>query len=168
QDHRAAIQCYWRAAELLTKAAETAQYEHRKQEAAAAQQRAEDARRVAQKAGADQRFAGDFAQATRFVEQAGQEVQQQNFSQAVSRYQQALEVWQRLAGDAFQEAEREKAEATRVRVVEVRKGLAGLDEWLGAKYMEAQRREGEADAAWNAERYAEAAEVYDRVAQLYG
>ena len=164
---RAAIQRYWRAAELLTKASETAQHERRKQEAAIARQRAEEARRIAEQTGAAQRFAADFSQASQFVEQATQAEARLNFPQAVDAYQHAFQLWERLGGEAVREAEREKAGAARARVAEARNELAGLEEWRATKWAEAERIEAEANATWEAQRYAQATEAYDQVAQLY-
>ncbi|MBM4254393.1 MAG: hypothetical protein FJ147_00685 [Deltaproteobacteria bacterium] len=164
---RAAIQRYWRAAELLAKAADDAQRERHRQEAVSARQRTTEARQIAEKSGAAQRFATDFAKASHLVEQAAQAETQENFSQASEAYQQARQLWERLGGEAFRQAEKEKAEAARKRAAESRNGLAGLTEWRGAKWADAERTEAEANAAWEAQQYAKAAEAYDRVTQRY-
>lgn len=166
-DYRAAIQRYAHAAELLSEAVTTAQRERSRLEATTARQHAEEARGIAERSGAPQRFVKDFSQAATLVEQAIQEEARQDFTQALNTYQKATELWKRLAKNADQEAEKEKAEAARARLAEARTKLSGLNEWRGAKWAEAERHEAVANDAWTARRYTQAAEAYTRGLQSY-
>ncbi|MGE0820580.1 MAG: protein kinase [Candidatus Binatia bacterium] len=161
------IRSYEQAIALFTQAAAAAQREHSHQEATTARQRADDARGAADSAGAAQRFAHNFAQATQLVEQGDAEFARQNFAEASGLYEQAMLQWQRLQTEAIAQAEQERAEAARAQMSVAQQELAALKEWGGAKFTEAQKYEAEADAAWKSKRYRQAAEIYARAARTY-
>ncbi len=85
-----------------------------------------------------------------------------DYGQAVAEYSRACDGYEQAGQEAELKAAREAAEAVRQRLTEARARTGALRPWGQAAWARAEQEAREAEAAWEAQAYGRAVELYER------
>src|SRR5262249_34770498 len=161
-----ALQAYELAQQRYAQAQQEAR-QVQKQRAARAYQQLQEIRDQAEKVSGSERFARQWAEANQLVTRGAECEEHNDFSQAQRWYEQAASRFEQLRREAEAQAVLERAEAVRWRVVEIEKEMESLTPWAGPRWQAARECKAQAERAWQAQLYEEAAAQYQQAVQHY-
>ena len=160
QQYEQACQCYEESVRAVEQDRERAATEH-------AREQMETGRAAAQQLGAKDRFISTWRKLEQDIANAQRAEIQASFREATRLYVHVTERFMLLQHAAQEELAREKAEAVRGQLQAKQIAPGELWQWASEAWSKAQKREGEAEQAYQDRHYDQAATLYQEATQLF-